>query len=184
MSGNVAKLFASFLSALVCVGIANLALATEPAKPKTESKVQPKTPEATAEQVAAPTAEKPAENADQPKIKPMPQPKRPEALEETKPLSDKPKPAKNDKKKSLFVPPGLLSTAPSVVPYSPPGLGKLNLNDRTVTIEQIQRLPGVGVVWAPKILAGRPYRTFGDMARDGIPFTTIDALSRSVELGP
>ncbi len=184
MSGNLAKLFACSMSALVGMGIANLALATEPAESTTEPKAQPTTAEATAEEVAVPAADKPAENAAQAKTKPMPRPKRPAGLEEKERQPDKPKPAKPDQKKSLIVPPGLLSTAPSVVPFSPPGLGKLNLNDRTVTIEQIRRLPGVGEVWAPKILAGRPYRTFGDMARDGIPFTTIDALSRSVELGP
>ncbi len=184
MNGNLAKFFACFLSVLVCVGFANMALATEPAKPKSESKAPADTSAAPAEEVAAPAADKAAENSQQPKNKPMPQLKRPEVLREKKPRPGEPKPAKSYKKQSLVVPPGLLSTAPSVVPYSPPGLGKLNLNDRTVTIEQIRRLPGVGVVWAPKILAGRPYRTFGDMARDGIPFSTIDALSRSVELGP
>ena len=60
-------------------------------------------------------------------------------------------------------------------------MGKLNLN--RATIEQIQQLPGVGLVWAPRILAGKPYQSFGDLARAGIPFETIDALSRSVELG-
>jgi len=115
----------------------------------------------------------------------MPQPKRPDALHAKEPTPPvEPKPLESKSKKSLVVPPGLLSKSPSVVPFSPPGLGKLNLNAPTTTIEQIQSLPGVGVVWAPRILAGRPYRTFGDMARDGIPYTTIEALSRSVELGP
>jgi DNA uptake protein ComE-like DNA-binding protein len=60
-------------------------------------------------------------------------------------------------------------------------MGKIDLN--RASLEQLQRLPGVGWTWAPRILAGRPYTTFGDLARDGIPFTTIDALSREVELG-
>jgi DNA uptake protein ComE-like DNA-binding protein len=84
-------------------------------------------------------------------------------------------------RKSLIAPPGLLSQPAPLQTWSAPGLGKLNLN--TATIEQIQRLPGVGLVWAPRILAGRPYSSFGDLARAGVPFDTIDALSRSVELG-
>ena len=90
--------------------------------------------------------------------------------------------ATTPKKKPLIAPPSLLSRAPIVPPATAPGLGKPNLN--RIKLEQIQRLPGVGIVWAPRILAGRPYRTFGDLARYGVPFTTIDALSREVELGP
>ena len=90
--------------------------------------------------------------------------------------------AKQKAKKSLIAPPSLLLQAPSVQTYASPGLGKLDLN--RASLEQLQRLPGVGLTWAPRILAGRPYRTMGDLARDGIPFTTIDAVSQEVELGP
>src|SRR5262249_49180711 len=84
-------------------------------------------------------------------------------------------------KKSLFAPAGLMSRVPPLANSTAPGLGKLDLN--RATIEQIQRLPGVGLIWAPRILAGRPYRTFGDIGRTGVPYNTVDALSREVELG-
>ena len=90
--------------------------------------------------------------------------------------------AKTKGRKPLVAPPGLLSQAPRFRSVTAPGLGKLDLN--RATLEQIQRLPGVGETWAPRILAGRPYSTLGDLARIGIPFTTIDALSGVVELGP
>jgi DNA uptake protein ComE-like DNA-binding protein len=90
--------------------------------------------------------------------------------------------AKSKAKKSLIAPPGLLLQAPSLRASTAPGLGKLDLN--RATLEQLQSLSGVGLTWAPRILAGRPYRSLGDLARDGIPFTTIDALSQQVELGP
>jgi competence protein ComEA len=63
-----------------------------------------------------------------------------------------------------------------------PFSNKLDLN--RASLEQLQRLPGVGAAWAPKLLAGRPYRTLGDLARDGIPFNTIDQITPLVELGP
>lgn len=165
--------------AVALFGASRFVSATEPQPP-----ADPATPAAqpAPEQVPAPEADKPDA-----KIKPMPQPKRPEALQGNKPAPKEEQPPVDKIKKekqSLVQPPGLLSQSPTVVPNTRPGLGKLNLNASSTTIEQIQRLPGVGVVWAPRILAGRPYRTFGEMARDGIPFTTIDALSREVELGP
>ena len=90
--------------------------------------------------------------------------------------------AKSKAKKSLIASPGLLLQAPSLRTSTAPGLGRLDLN--RATLEQLQSLPGVGLTWAPRILAGRPYRSLGDLARDGIPFTTIDTLSQQVELGP
>jgi DNA uptake protein ComE-like DNA-binding protein len=86
------------------------------------------------------------------------------------------------KRRPLISPPGLLSQASLLPTSTAPGLGRLDLN--RASLDQLQRLPGVGLDWAPRILAGRPYRTFGDLARDGIPYTTIDDLSRQVELGP
>jgi hypothetical protein len=168
------------LLAVALFGASRFISATEPqpaANPPATPAAQP-----APEQVPAPEADEPDT-----KIKPMPQPKRPEALQGNKPVAKEEQPPVDKAKKekqSLVQPPGLLSRAPAIAPFTRPGLGKLNLNASSTTIEQIQRLPGVGVTWAPRILAGRPYRTFGEMARDGIPFTTIDALSREVELGP
>ncbi len=72
---------------------------------------------------------------------------------------------------------------PAAPQAAPPAFGaKLDLNH--AMLEQIQRLPGVGVVWAPKLLAGRPYYTLGDIARDGIPFNVIDQISPLITLEP
>ena len=79
-------------------------------------------------------------------------------------------------------PPPVVSRPPSLPAATAPGLGKLDLN--AATLEQIQRLRGVGLEWAPLILAGRPYRTFGDIARRGVPFPVVNALSDQVELLP
>ncbi|MEX2114242.1 MAG: hypothetical protein WD845_13705 [Pirellulales bacterium] len=176
MNGNLLKRFALALGVMAWLGIASIAVALEP-KPAPTDEASPAT-QAAPEPVAAPSAESNT-------IDPGTRPPLPKALRKpTAPAEEKPAAATEKSRKSLIAPPGLLSQAPSIVPYSPPGLGKLNLNSPSTTIEQIRRLPGVGETWAPRILAGRPYRTFGDMARDGIPYTTIDALSRAVDLGP
>ncbi len=83
----------------------------------------------------------------------------------------------------LIGPAPQLLRGPAPPPAAPPAFGaKLDLNH--ATLEQIQRLPGVGVVWAPKLLAGRPYYTLGDIARDGIPFNVIDQMSPLITLEP
>ena len=174
MSGNTSM---RLLLAIAVLGIGRVAGATDP-RPA-QSTETTSAAQSSPEQVRAPTTDN--------KVKPMPQPKRPEALQGNKPAPKEEQPPVDKVKKekqSLVQPPGLLSQSPTVAPYTRQGLGKINQNASSTTIEQIQRLPGVGVVWAPRILAGRPYRTFGEMARDGVPFTTIDALSREVELGP
>jgi hypothetical protein len=61
-----------------------------------------------------------------------------------------------------------------------PYADKLDLNH--ASLEQLQRLPGVGVVWAPKLLSGRPYYTEGDLARDGIPFNVIEQIAPLITL--
>lgn len=89
---------------------------------------------------------------------------------------------RSNAKKPLIAPPSLLLQPAGVIPFTAPGLGKVDLN--RASLEQIQRLPGVGLEWAPRILAGRPYRTLGDLSRTGVPLTTIDAISQKVEFGP
>ena len=79
--------------------------------------------------------------------------------------------------------PPLLLRAPSEKRAVPaPFAAKLDIN--TATLEQLQNLPGVGLVWAPKLLAGRPYKSLGDLARDGIPFNTIDRIAPLITLEP
>lgn len=86
-------------------------------------------------------------------------------------------------RRPLVAPAGILSQAPPATqPLRAPYATKLDLN--TASLEQLQNLPGVGAAWAPKLLSGRPYRTLGDLARDGIPFTTIEQIAPLVYFGP
>ena len=56
----------------------------------------------------------------------------------------------------------------------PAGANKIDLN--TCTLEQLQNLPGVGAAMGAHIMAGRPYRNFDDLARDGVPLSTIEQI--------
>jgi DNA uptake protein ComE-like DNA-binding protein len=138
---------------------------------------EPKPPEPTPEQVSPSAEKQPASSATQPRPNTSPK----GAAKGTAKQDARAK-ANAKAKKSLIAPPSLLLQAPNLATFTAPGLGKLNLN--RATLDQLQNLPGVGVTWAPRILAGRPYSSLGDLARDGIPLTTIDALSQQVELGP
>ncbi len=165
--------FALLLAAIVSLSLARGACAAEgPADAKDKVAVDAKSADA-----------QPAADADKP-VNAEKQPTKATAKDTTSVDKSKSTQGKGPQKgqRSLIAPPGLMSQAPTVAPYTAPGLGKLNLN--RATIEQIQRLPGVGVVWALRILAGRPYQSIGDLGRTGVPFTTVDALSREVELGP
>jgi DNA uptake protein ComE-like DNA-binding protein len=68
------------------------------------------------------------------------------------------------------------------VPRGGPGTGKIDLN--SCTLEQLQNLPGVGAAMAAHIMAGRPYQNFDDLARDGVPLSTINQIRPLVKVGP
>jgi competence protein ComEA len=67
-------------------------------------------------------------------------------------------------------------------PRPAPARNKLDLN--SCTLEQLQNLPGVGPAMGGHIMAGRPYRTFEDLARDGVPLNIIEQIKPLVVLGP
>jgi DNA uptake protein ComE-like DNA-binding protein len=67
-------------------------------------------------------------------------------------------------------------------PRGGPVVNKIDLN--TCTLEQLQNLPGVGPAMGAHIMAGRPYRSFDDLARDGVPLSTIDRIRTLVTVGP
>ncbi len=83
------------------------------------------------------------------------------------------------------VPQGSMLQYPLRYPMRPAtssNAGKLNLN--TATLQQIQELPSVGAAWAPVILAGRPYQIIDDLARDGVPLSTIERIRDLVYFAP
>jgi DNA uptake protein ComE-like DNA-binding protein len=82
----------------------------------------------------------------------------------------------------FLAPPALLRAGPSVVGLPTPFTNKLDVN--RASLEQLQNLPGVGPAWGAKLMAGRPYRTVGDLARDGIPLGTIERIAPLIEFGP
>jgi DNA uptake protein ComE-like DNA-binding protein len=66
---------------------------------------------------------------------------------------------------------------PLVAPFVRP---KININ--TCTLAELQNLPGVNASMAAHILAGRPYRNFDDLARNGVPLNVVAGLRRVVTI--
>jgi hypothetical protein len=58
---------------------------------------------------------------------------------------------------------------------------KVNLNSAPQA--ELEKLPGVGPAMAKKIIAGRPYSSAADLARAGVPATTIDMITPQVTAG-
>ena len=63
----------------------------------------------------------------------------------------------------------------------PAGGAKIDLN--RATQEELEKLPGVGEATAKKIIAGRPYKSVADLAKAGVPKTTIDKITPLVTVG-
>jgi len=57
----------------------------------------------------------------------------------------------------------------------------VNLN--TASQADLEALPGVGPATAKKIIAGRPYAAVADLARAGVPKSTIEKIASMVTVG-
>lgn len=69
-----------------------------------------------------------------------------------------------------------LSAAPAQAAKSK--AAKVNLN--TASQQELEALPGVGEATAKKIIAGRPYASVDDLAKAGVPASTISKLKSKV----
>lgn len=58
---------------------------------------------------------------------------------------------------------------------------KINVNKATE--QELQELPGIGEVYAKKIIAGRPYKTQADLVKAGIPQNAIDKIKDKITFG-
>ena len=67
-------------------------------------------------------------------------------------------------------------SAPSKTASAP-----VNLN--TASESDLEALPGIGPATAKKIIAGRPYATVADLAKAGVPKSTIEKITPLVTAG-
>lgn len=58
---------------------------------------------------------------------------------------------------------------------------KINVN--TATLEELESIPGIGAVYAEKIIKGRPYKTKGDLVKAGLPEKTVEKISSDITFG-
>jgi hypothetical protein len=67
------------------------------------------------------------------------------------------------------------------LPKGGPASTKVDINH--CSLEDLQRLPGVGAAMGGHIMAGRPYRDFDDLSRDGVPLNFVDQIRSLVRFG-
>jgi len=82
----------------------------------------------------------------------------------------------------FLAPPRLLRAPATAQAVPAPFSEKLDVNH--ASLEDLQRLPGVGPALGAHIMAGRPFRTLGDLARDGVPSETIDQIAPLITFDP
>jgi len=67
------------------------------------------------------------------------------------------------------------------LPKGGPASTKIDINH--CSLEDLQNLPSVGAAMGGHIMAGRPYRDFDDLSRDGVPLNVIDQIRSLVRFG-
>ena len=67
------------------------------------------------------------------------------------------------------------------MPSIPGSLPKLDLN--TAPLDQLQKLPGLNEATAKQIIAGRPYKSLGELEKVGLSKPTIDKLAPMLTVG-
>lgn len=67
------------------------------------------------------------------------------------------------------------------LPKGGPVSTKIDINH--CSLEDLQNLPGVGAAMGGHIMAGRPYRDFDDLSRDGVPLNVVDQIRSLVRFG-
>ena len=67
------------------------------------------------------------------------------------------------------------------MPTIPGGRPKLDLN--TAPLDQLQKLPGLNEATAKQIIAGRPYKSLGELEKVGLSKPTIDKLAPMLTVG-
>src|SRR3569832_808609 len=71
----------------------------------------------------------------------------------------------------------LVSLAAAAPAPAPP------VNVNTGSQQQLEALPGVGPVYAKKIIANRPYAAIAELAKAGVPSKTIQQITPLVTVG-
>ncbi len=67
---------------------------------------------------------------------------------------------------------------PLVAPFV---VRKIDIN--TCTLAQLQNLPGVDAAMGAHLFAGRPYRDYQDLQRDGVPLNVVQGLRNKITFG-
>ena len=75
----------------------------------------------------------------------------------------------------------LVLTGPAYADAKKAPAQKVDLN--TASAKELEELPGVGEATAKKIMAGRPYSAVSDLAKAGVPASTIAKITPLVTVG-